>query len=86
MVARKDNFLWRGWNYMTKLIKSVLFASPSFIGGIAAVFDFGSTLTNYNYSDTAREADYNALYSDWAAVGSDIRGAVIEWELENGKK
>ena len=71
---------------MTKLLKSALYATPSFIGGIAAVIDFGSTLTNYNFSNTPEEADFKALRSDWVTVGEDISGAVIEWELENGKK
>lgn len=71
---------------MTKLLKSALFATPSFIGGIAAVFDLGSTLTNYNFSNTPEEADFKALRSDWVTVGTDIREAVIEWEFQNGKK
>lgn len=71
---------------MTKLLRSALCATPSFIGGIAAIFDLGDTLTNYNVSDTPEEADYKALNADWVTVGNDIRGAIIEWEIENGEK
>ena len=72
---------------MTNSLRSTLsFSIPSFIGGIAAIFDFGNTLTNYNFSKNPEEADYKAIRSDWLSVGDDIRGAIVEWKLENGKK
>ena len=86
-MTKKEKFLWRGWKNMTKILRSaLLFATPSFIGGIAAVFDFGATLTNFNFSNTPEEADYKAISSDWYSVGDDIRGAMVEWELENCEK
>ena len=86
-MNEKKKFLWRGWNYMTTALRAaLLFATPTFIGGIASLFDLGDTLNNYNFSDTPEEADYKAIHADWLSVGDDIRGAIIEWELENGKK
>ena len=53
-----------------------LFARPSFWAGIAALLDFGNTLSVYNESPTPRQADYFAMKSDWVAVGNDIRYAI----------
>lgn len=57
-----------------------LFAQPSFIEGMGRVLDLGSNLQNYNQSPTSEEADYNALLSDWLAVGDDIRSAIKKYE------
>ncbi len=53
-----------------------LFDRPSFLEGMARVLDIGSTLQNYNYSDTEELADYIALYSDWYLTGKDIKLAL----------
>jgi hypothetical protein len=57
-----------------------LFASPTFISGIAAVLDLGSGLIVYNESITGKEADERALASDWAVVGKDIASAIETFE------
>lgn len=57
-----------------------LFAMPSFIGGISRILDFGSTLNVYNDSQNEEEADFKASYSDWYLVGSDIKGAIEEYD------
>lgn len=57
-----------------------LFSEPSFIEGIARLFDFGGTLNTYNSSKTDDEADKKALYSDWVAVGEDLKKAVSVYE------
>jgi hypothetical protein len=54
---------------------SFLFASPSFIQGIASAMDIGGTLVMYNESETTIEADTRAIANDWAMVGKDIRAA-----------
>lgn len=54
---------------------SFLFASPSFIHGMASAVDIGGTLVIYNESRTTQEADARAMASDWAMVGKDIRSA-----------
>lgn len=53
----------------------VLFARPSFIEGMARIFDFGGTLSAYNRREATEQADYLALSSDWYAVGNDMRHA-----------
>ncbi len=56
----------------------LLFARPSFIGGMSRVLDLGATLTEYNRSKTENEADLKAIASDWRAVGVDIEHAIEE--------
>jgi len=60
----------------------LLFAEPSFMEGMARVLDLGNTLTEYNESPTPREADYNAIKSDWTMIGQDIYTAVEEIKNE----
>ncbi len=64
----------------------MLYASPSFMGGIAATLDMGGTLSVYNDSESPELADAKALASDWFAVGEDMRGAMGTFEREHGKK
>lgn len=52
---------------------SYLFAVPTFIEGIARVFDFAGTITEYNKSQSPAQADAIALTSDMMAVFSDMR-------------
>ncbi|MBW2149837.1 MAG: hypothetical protein JRG73_08950 [Deltaproteobacteria bacterium] len=59
-----------------------LFATPSFIGGMASVLDIGATLVMYNESRTPEEADYRAIESDWGVVGNDIRIAIDRFKSE----
>ncbi len=54
-----------------------LFASPSFIEGVARVMDLGATMQIYNDSRTEKEADIKALKNDWKAVGEDIKSAIL---------
>lgn len=56
----------------------LLFARPSFLSGAARTLDLGATYTQYNVLPTPEEADCAALWSDWAAVGEDIRTATVE--------
>lgn len=49
-----------------------LYARPSFLEGIARLFDVGGMLNTYNQSRTPEEADYRAILSDWEAVGRDL--------------
>ncbi|GIK61087.1 MAG: hypothetical protein HND39_01330 [Ignavibacteriota bacterium] len=59
-----------------------LFSRPSFIEGIARILDLGSTLNEYNYSESEEEADARALASDWKAIGNDIKVAIDQLELQ----
>jgi hypothetical protein len=53
-----------------------LFARPSFVEGMARIFDFGNSLNLYNESFTEQEADARALWSDWSMVGQDMNDAI----------
>jgi hypothetical protein len=57
-----------------------LFVRPTFLEGVARVFDFANSLQRYRYDKTEDEADKNALKSDWMAVGHDLRHAINFYE------
>lgn len=59
-----------------------LFARPSFLTGVARLVDVFGSLNNYNTSPSDSDADYNALYSDWAAVGDEIERATERYKHE----
>ncbi len=67
-------------NIMIKNIGQYTFGlfkvKPSFIDGYSSLVDFGSPSNRYNVSATVEEADTQALYSDWRAVGEDIRDSI----------
>lgn len=51
-----------------------LYASPSFLTGVARTIDLGACLerSSYNMSRTPAEADLRALTNDWRAVYGDL--------------
>jgi hypothetical protein len=49
---------------------------PSFIEGMARLFDFSGSLNIYNESVTPQEADIKALKSDWQSIGLDLEEAI----------
>ena len=53
-----------------------LFARPSFIEGTAPIFDFGNSLTEYNYSENGEQANALALYADYRVIADDMRKAI----------
>lgn len=59
-----------------------LYARPSFLEGVARIFDFGGTLNEYNDSPTGQEADAAAIRSDWEAIGQDMRAAIEAFRRE----
>ena len=67
---------------MGKSYSIKLFARPSVVEGAARLWDFGATLQQYNESKSEKEADINALNSDWQAVGDDISVAIEKYEKE----
>ena len=60
----------------------LLYATPSFLEGLARAIDIGDTLTEYNTSENGAEADARALASDWKAVGNDMRPAIAQYRKE----
>lgn len=64
---------------MMKRIKSdFLFAQPSSMSGVASTIDLWGQLTSYNTSESAQEADQNAIAADWFVTGQDIEDALKE--------
>lgn len=60
----------------------LLFARPSFVTGMARLFDFGGTLNTYNVSPSEAEADIRAIHSDWKAIGNDMRSALAAYKKQ----
>lgn len=63
-----------------------LYAKPSFLGGLARLFDFSGFMNTYNDSPNEEMADYLAMKSDWEAVGSDMWKAIQQFESEYVEK
>ncbi len=59
-----------------------LFAKPSFIGGMARLFDFAGTLNSYNISPSGEIADARAFQEDWEAIGDDMRNALVAYKKD----
>jgi hypothetical protein len=53
-----------------------LYARPSFLSGIARLFDFWGLYDSYNSSRTGKIADAKALSSDWRTVGHDLKSSM----------
>ncbi len=69
----------------TKKGRGLIYARPSFLEGMARIFDIGGTLNEYDFSRYRRErddsengakTDMEALRSDWQAVGDDMRSVM----------
>lgn len=69
---------------MDELRTDFLYASPSFLEGIARLFDLGGTLNEYNGAPTTRYADGYAIGMDWYVVGRDIQKAIAEYSSSYG--
>jgi hypothetical protein len=50
---------------------SIRAALPSFLGGVARIFDFGNTLADGPYAP-AGESDTDAFAHDWAMLRGDL--------------
>ena len=53
-----------------------LYTRPSFVSGIARLFDFCGLYDSYNERDTDEDADAKAIFADWAVVGADMKTAI----------
>ncbi len=62
------------------MMREALFARPSFLSGLARLFDFWGTFNDYNRSPDEYTSDARAIGSDWRAVGDDIRVAMRQYE------
>lgn len=57
-----------------------LFARPSFICGFARILDLGATLSEYNTNKDEKEADTQAILSDWLSVADSLNSAFSRFE------
>lgn len=57
-----------------------LFATPSFVGGMASAIDLGATLVSYNEAPTPEDADALAIEADWRVTENDFIDAVNDWQ------
>ncbi len=57
----------------------LLFATPTFLEGVARSLDLGDTFTDYNTSRSPSEADFLGLRSDWRAVGEDFDSVLSDY-------
>ena len=56
------------------------YARPSFIEGLARIFDLGGTLRNdYKPCRTVYEQDIAAMRNDWIVIGQDIGDAICAY-------
>jgi len=51
----------------------VLYSRPSWLTGVARLFDFWGLFDSYNTSKSEQLADSRALAADWMAVGADLQ-------------
>lgn len=72
-----------GDKYKTDL----LVAQPSFMSGVARIFDFAGTFDDYNVSTSPAEADARAMNNDWNVSLQDFHAAVdaAKVRMENGE-
>lgn len=54
-----------------------LFPTPNVWTGLGSMIDVCGTLNMYNFSPSDSKADYDALRSDWLAVGDYIAEAAM---------
>ena len=64
----------------TKKGRGIIYARPSFLEGMARIFDIGGTLNEYDFGPVGAESDAEALHSDWMAVGDDLRAAIGDYD------
>lgn len=60
-----------------------LLPKNNFWVGLGSVLNLSEAYFEYNYSKSDREADFNALYSDWQNIGNDIEKSTRKFETEN---
>lgn len=73
---------------MARKYRRFNYARPSFIEGMARIFDFAGALSTYDIPKTIaakRRADVIALRRDWIAVGNHIRNAIGQFEATRSR-
>lgn len=60
-----------------------LLPKNNFFVGLGSVLNLAGAYFNYNYSKSGKEADYNAMYSDWKNIGEDFKVSKETFEKSN---
>ena len=60
--------------------------TPTAWTGIGSLFDICGVLNTYDIAPSSERADYEALRSDWLAVGDYITEAIIRYQQEIEKE
>lgn len=68
-----------------KIIKKTTFLLPNnnFFVGLGSVLNLAGNYFEYNYSDSANDADRKAIESDWENIGEDIKIAKMNFKEEH---
>lgn len=64
----------------SKYKTSNLLPKNNFWVGMGSVLNLAGSYFEYNYSDSGKEADFNAIMSDWKNIGEDIKGSKEKFE------
>jgi hypothetical protein len=59
-----------------------LFASPSFLTGVARLFDLAGVFDSYNESLGPDRADALATFADWRTTGEDLARVMAAYREE----
>ncbi len=70
----------------TKEQRPPFYRDDAFWRGFAGVFDFYGDFSLFHYERDPWRADYEALRSDWEAVGGDMRRAMRRFEIEHAEE
>lgn len=58
--------------------KDVINHINAFTLGVESVLDIGATIYNFDHSATPSQTDFQALASDWQAVGQDLQQTITD--------
>lgn len=59
-----------------------LFPTPSFLIGAGSIFNIAGNYFDFNNSKSDKEADAQAISSDWSLIGSDLYQSIEEFETD----
>ena len=74
-----------GKEYIQKTLKMYHFRRPSFFEGMARVLDLGNSIHLYSHYTDGQKEDYEAIKSDWAIIGMDMKQAMSEYNAHGSK-
>ena len=64
----------------TKRGRGIIYARPSFLEGMARIFDIGGTLNEYDFGPGGAESDAEAMRADWDAICDDWRAVMGDYD------